>query len=68
MLPFPLWVLFDIQLIISRKRRQIDIKDYCYAVLQVYIDITDLSYNMIHDFVLYIKKRRNMIVNAHNTP
>lgn len=57
MLPFPLWVLLDTQLIIARKRRQIDVTDYCYVVFQVKVDITDLLYNLI----LYIRKPRNMM-------
>lgn len=59
MLPFPVWVLFDTQLIMTRKRRQIDVKDYCYAVLQVYIDITDLLCNIILNLFLYIRKLCN---------
>lgn len=51
--PFPLWILLDMQLIISRKRKQIDINDYFYAVLQVYVDITDL----VHNFIFKIIKR-----------
>lgn len=49
-MPFPMWALFDIYLIFDRKRRKIKIKDYCYAALQVHVDLPYLVYS----FCLYI--------------
>lgn len=64
MFPFPVWVLFDLQLIISRKQRRIDVKDYYYAVFQVYVDIAELFVSGLYHLFIRIRMRCSTTANA----